>query len=160
METHPLGNRALVMTQLQLHSQPEHHTESDSNLLQANGEKLAFSLDSRFTRSKMFLLFTHTLGSLHTPYFVVIQVFTANNLFFPTVLDISWQEMENSTGKIINLLINNQIMLFNFYDTARFAKEFLIDVPLLPLNEKNIAADTTLTEVSAAAFINNIPCFN
>lgn len=51
-------------------------------------------------------------------------------------------------------------MLFNFYDTARFAKEFLIDVPLLPLNEKNIAADTTLTEVSAAAFINNIPCFN
>ena len=108
----------------------------------------------------MFLLFTHTLGSLNTPYVVVIQVFTANNLFFPTVLDISWQEMENSTGKIINLLINNQIMLFNFYDTARFAKEFLIDVPLLPLNEKNIAADTTLTEVSAAAFINNIPCFN
>lgn len=86
----------------------------------------------------MFLLFTHTLGSLHTPYFVVIQVFTANNLFFPTVLDISWQEMENSTGKIINLLINNQIMLFNFYDTARFAKEFLIDVPLLPLNEKTL----------------------
>ncbi len=29
-------------------------------------------------------------------------------------------------------------MLFNFYDTARFAKEFLIDVPLLPLNEKTL----------------------
>lgn len=51
-------------------------------------------------------------------------------------------------------------MLFNFYDTARFAKEFLIDVPLLPLNEKNIAADTSVKVVSAAAFINNIPCFN
>lgn len=161
METHPLGNRALVMTQLQLHSQPEHHTESDSNLLQANGEKLAFSLGTRFTRSKMFLLFTHTLGSLHTPYFVVIQVFTANNLFFPTVLDISWQEMENSTGKIIILLINNQIMLFNFYDRHRAICQRISDrCAVIASERKNIAADTTLTEVSAAAFINNIPCFN